>query len=88
MTPRVRRTLLYSILAFSISVRLFIVESGGQLFWWDEGKFQGFSDAASEGRWHDAVVTLRDPGEHFGFGLAWVSPDVIADKGPCGSTSI
>lgn len=78
MTLRVRRTFLYSILAFSIAVRLFIVESGGQLFWWDEGKFQGFSDAASEGRWHDAVVTLRDPGDHFVFGLAWVIPDVIA----------
>jgi len=78
MTPRLRRALLYSILACSIAVRLFLVESGGQAFWWDEAKFQGFSDAASEGRWHDAVATLQDRGDHFVFALAWVIPDVIA----------
>jgi len=70
--------MLFPILAFSIAVRLSLVESGGQLFWWDEAKFQGFSDAASEGRWHDAILTLRDRGDHFAFGLTWVIPDVIA----------
>ena len=78
MTPRVRQALLYSILAFSVATRLVLVESGGQLYWWDEAKFQGFSDAASEGRWRDAVLTLRDRGDHFVFGLTWVIPDVIA----------
>jgi hypothetical protein len=78
MTRRARRTFLLSILALSIAVRLFLVESGGQLYWWDEGKFQGFADAAAEGRWHDAVLTLRDRGDHFVFALTWVIPDVVA----------
>ena len=78
MTPRVRRALLYSILVFSIAVRLVLVEAGGQAYWWDTAKFQGFSDAASEGRWHDALLTLQDRGDHFVFAFAWVMPDVIA----------